>query len=203
MAFQPVPDVYRVTMLFDWSGQKCANVYHVLSESGLTSQEAIDLGEVFADWWDAQLKAEVSSTVSLEKVLIQSLDSGTAPLYEFTNGLPLSATSAAAAAPNNCTFAVQWRTNLSGRSHRGRTYHIGLTTTKYTANQLTVPNQSSFIAQYGALITAVETAAYNLVVVSRYTGNTQRPSGIYTAIQTCYIDRVLDSMRRRLPGRGS
>jgi len=203
MAFQQVEDCYRISMLFDWSGQTCVNVYHVMSETPLSTEFMVDLCDVFIGWWDDNLKAEVSSNVSLEKVTAQYLNAETDPLIEQTSGLPLQATSSAASAPNNCTFAVQWRTALSGRSYRGRTFHIGLTTTKYSANLLTVPNQSTFVAAYGALITAVDNAGYTLVVVSRYHNGTQRPSGVFTAITSCYVDRTLDSQRRRLPGRGS
>jgi len=203
MAFQPVPDCHRITMLFDWSGQKCANVYHVFAEGGLEPNDLLTLCGVFHSWWSDNLADEVSSAVSLEKVTAQKLESATDPLVEYTTNLPEAATSAAAAAPNNCTFAVQWRTALSGRSYRGRTYHIGLTTTKYSLNLLTVPNQSTFTAAYQQLIDDVESATYNLCVVSRYSNRTQRAEGIHTNITTCYVDRALDSMRRRLPGRGS
>lgn len=203
MAFQPVPDCYRFSLIFDWSGQKCVNVFHIYSETALNANDLGTTAAAFVDWWDDELKAEVSSTVSLERVTAQGLDAETDPLVEYTIGLPLQATSAAAAAPNNCTFAVQWRTALSGRSYRGRTFHVGLTTTKYASNLLTVPNQATFVAAYGQLKDDIETAGYTLVVVSRYHGGTQRPSGIYTPITSCYVDRTLDSMRRRLPGRGS
>jgi hypothetical protein len=190
-------------MLFDWSGQTCVNVYHIYSESPLDSVARLSLAAAFVDWWDDELKAEVSSTVSLERVTVQGLDAETDPMSEYTTGLPLQATSAAASAPNNCTFAVQWRTALSGRSYRGRTFHVGLTTTKYSSNLLTVPNQSTFTAAYGQLISDVTTEGYTLSVVSRYHNGTQRPSGIHTQIASVFVDRTLDSMRRRLPGRGS
>jgi len=175
----------------------------VYSEDPITESVLDEMAAAFKAWWNTYLKTEVSSTVSLEVIRCRSLDSETGPTYDYTDGLPITATSAAASAPNNCTFAVQWRTASSGRSYRGRTYHIGLTTTKYSANMLTVPNATDFQTYYGNLPDALQTIGYNLVVLSRYHDRTQRPTAIHTLVTSCHVDRTLDSMRKRLPGRGS
>lgn len=203
MAFQPCPDVARFAMEFLWQGELAVNVYHMFLENGWNANELETACAALKDWWDDDLKAEVSSTVTLETIRARDLSSETGAQLDYTTGLPITAGSAAASAPNNCTFAVQWRTALSGRSYRGRTFHVGLTTTKYSANQLTPANATEFETIYGGLIEAIGTAGYNMVVLSRYANGTQRNEGVYTNITSCRINRVLDSMRRRLPGRGA
>lgn len=203
MAFQECPGVARFAMEFLWQGELAVNVYHMWYESAWAEADLSDAALALATWWDTELKPEVSSTVTLETIRARDLTTETGAQLDYTSGLPITGGSATASAPNNCTFAVQWRTAKSGRSYRGRTFHVGLTTTKYSANQLTVPNQSDFEDIYGALPTAISTAGYTMVVLSRYANGTERPSGTHEAITSCRINRVLDSMRRRLPGRGA
>lgn len=203
MAFQQCPDVARFAMEYLWQGELAVNVFHVAYESPWTENDLDIVCSALMDWFNNEAKSDVSSTVSLEVIRARDLSTETGPQLDYTDGLPITATSAAASAPNNCTFAVQWRTAKSGRSYRGRTFHIGLTTTKYSANQLTPANTTAFETVYNSLITAITTSGYTMVVLSRYANGTQRPSGVYEPITSCRINRTLDSMRRRLPGRGA
>lgn len=203
MAFQECPGVARFAMEFLWQGELAVNVYHAWYESAWTEADLSDVCGALKTWWDTDLKSEVSSTVSLEVIRARDLTTETGVQLDYTSGLPIEATSSAASAPNNCTFAVQWRTDKSGRSYRGRTFHVGLTSTKYASNQLTVPNQTEFEEIYGGLPEAISTAGYTMVVLSRYANGTQRSQGTHEAVTSCRINRVLDSMRRRLPTRGA
>lgn len=192
----------QFALMFDWQGQPAANVFHVVKPAGWDLEEDAAGAAWFRDWWDDSVKSEVSTACSLTQIKVRDLDPANQPTFIYESGLPITGTSSGTAAPTNVTACVTWRTALSGRSFRGRTYHVGLTVTKFALSKLTVPVQAEMIQMYTDLIDAVEDEECELAVVSYRTNKDLRDYPIATPITSCYVDRNLDSMRRRLPGRG-
>jgi hypothetical protein len=61
---------------------------------------------------------------------------------------------------------------------------------------------AGLIASYADLLGHVNIGANTLCVVSRFHNNSARVSGVATDILSVSADPVIDSQRRRLPGRG-
>lgn len=202
MAFIPVPNVASVEMIFEQAGQRLENVYHVKKSSPFDEVGLSGAAQLFADWWDEELKPQVAGNVSLVLIVAKALDSETAPAVEFTTGLPLTGPGTNIPNPGNVTVAIRWTTGLRGRSFRGRTYHIGLTQGAIVANSLATENQALLLGAYQTLLSSLSLSTMSLVVVSKYANHVARTTGIATDITAASLDGSLDSQRRRLNGRG-
>lgn len=203
MTFSVGHNLARVTMNFRQQGQACANIYHVAGPAVYDASTLLLVSDALKDWWVANLRAGVVSQVTLESVVAVSLEDETAPAIENTSELPSHGTVASEGLPMNVTFAVRWLTALHGRSYRGRTYHIGLAAEDIVESRLDDDVRDGFIEAYSALIAAVnDLGGYALVVASYFGLGLQRATILQSDILSCSIDPVLDSQRRRLPGRG-
>lgn len=202
MAFVPFDDAAQVELRFLYAGQHVENVFHISKFGGWTVGDMDALGAVFVDWWDDAWKAYSPSTLTLESIKLKTLQSQADPGIEYVTGLPLTGTNASAQLPNNVTYAVKWGTQFTGRSFRGRTYHVGVCETQVTGNTLETSYRAQAIAAYADLIPRVTAAEAKLVVASRISNGIERGIGLVTDIISASVDPTTDSQRRRLPGRG-
>jgi hypothetical protein len=102
-------------------------------------------------------------------------------------------------------MAVSFRSALSGRSFRGRNYIPCLTNSQVTGNLIDVSWQGDIINAYAELLFGggALPAGWVWVVVSRFTNNLPRVTGIFSEVFSVLVtDTIVDSQRRRLPGRG-
>jgi len=209
MPFIPDPNTARVETVFSLEGQIVENVYHVDFGSEPDVTMLTDMAGVFIDWWNTNIRPLVVNALSLTSVKAKDLTVPDGLGVEVVTGLPISGAAAVAPLPNNVTLAIKWVTGFTGRSRRGRTYHLGI-----TPGQLIDPNhigsgpQADLKAAYDALVTAVEVAGASLVVASFFSGVIDhvpqpRAEAVNTIIDECSINTTLDSQRRRLPERGA
>jgi hypothetical protein len=81
---------------------------------------------------------------------------------------------------------------------------LGLTENDVAGNQLNSIVQAAFVAAYEELLDPAVITVGEWSVASRFTNNEPRTTGIsapVTAVQA--TDNIVDSQRRRLPGRGT
>jgi len=144
--------------------------------------------------------------VSFRECVATSLASETAPSVINTVGLPVVGGNANPALPNNVTLAIKFSTAGRGRASRGRNYILGITEESVTANQVGPGFITAYVSAYQALFTALGdmTNPWTWVVYSRQLNNALRAEGLAQEILNVgFVDNVIDSQRRRLPGRGS
>lgn len=110
-------------------------------------------------------------------------------------------TAASPQCPNNVTVAIAWRTGLRGRSFRGRTYHIGMSTTYTITNQLVSTVPAPMLAAYTTLISLGVAPVFHLGVLSRQINKVVQNPRVFTPVTACTLDINLDSQRRRLAGK--
>lgn len=202
MPFIPVANVVQCETVFLRDGQYCENVYNVSGAGGYTAGDIRTLLQLFISWWNVNLKALVPVNISLVNTIGTDLTTQNGLRVEESTGLPLTGTEAGSPYPNNVALAIKWLTNSRGRSFRGRTYHVGLSSNNVSQNTVTGAHANALEAAYGQLITDLAAASYTLVVVSRYTNNMPRSNGVATPITGLSVNTTVDSQRRRLPGRG-
>ncbi len=200
--YVPVPNVALVELIFRQDNQIMEQTFHVLNAAQWDVSQLVQLGGVFKSWWQTNLLGGCSNTVQLIMIKLTDLTTATSPLYEYLTGLPIGGGNGSTAEPSNVTLAVKFTTNTRGRSYRGRTYHIGLTQNQVQGNVISVGQALYMRDGYFALIQAMITAGYQLVVASRRSAGAPRVTGISTVIIDVQVDITLDSQRRRLPGRG-
>lgn len=203
MAFIPIPNTVQVETVFEVHGERCENVYHCQFQAAYDATDIANLLDVFRDWWTVNFRGDNTPEVSLVNLIGTDMDSQTGPRVEDATGLPLAGTGTGQAMPGNVTLAVRWLTDQRGRSFRGRTYYIQLREATIDGNVITAGTATDIADGFAQLLTDVSTFGAPLVVASRFSGGAPRTTGLATLITSVFVDRNVDSQRRRLAQRGT
>jgi len=122
-----------------------------------------------------------------------------------TTGLPAAGTNGGSAMPNNVAACISLKSTSRGRSARGRSYICGIPNEALIApSEINTTYQAALEAAWSDALSAGADDGWTPVVASRFTGGVARTTGVTFPIVTiAMFDNVLDSQRRRLPGRGT
>ncbi len=205
MAFVPVPDTAQIDVVYNWDSQIVENVFHYKVLTGTPTIESLTaLTDAINAYVQEHLLPLMASTVTLLRVVGKLLDIADGAFYVSTTGLPAGGAGGAAPLPNSVSIAYSWRTPLAGRSFRGRTFVVGLMEGFITGNIVNSANVAILNTAYNGLMGAGADAGWEMVVVSRRHAGAPRITGLATPVTSGFFtNNVLDSQRRRLPGRGS
>lgn len=204
MPFVPVPLVVQAELIYTWDGQIVENVLHYEPSVPPTPALMEQLGAALVTWFNADVGPYVSNTVSLIEVKLTDLTTAFAPVVNFSTGLPITGDRVSASLPNSVALVMTKRTGLRGRSFRGRVYQVGLCEDQVTANAVIGTSLAGLITSWNNNIEITTAGAtWEMVVVSRWENNIERSEGLATEVTNFTTDGRIDSMRRRLPGRGS
>jgi len=211
MAFIPCVNIARVNMQFTTNdGQTAENVFAVQNGAAWDSVSLTALANVFISWESAAVAGVApkncrSNKVALVNVQARDLTTDTSPEVNVNpSGGPVVGTLATAAHPNGISVAVKGGTGVPGRSSRGRTFWLGLTTGQSSsdANQINSGDGSNLVALLTNLKTMVKaaSAAYDLGILSLRHNKVDRVAGQFRPT-TFYAltDNFLDYQRRRAP----
>ena len=202
--FIPVPNTFKVQLVYSLYNQRCENVLYVKSGAGLTNADADRIEGVFAAWWNNTYRALISSYCSLVLIVIDALDAITGLHREYTTGWTPTGSNATAALPGGTTTAIKHATGVRGRSFRGRSYVVGLATNDIASGLVITTKRDSLQAAFNTLRTnlAADAAGDQLVVVSFMENGVWRAQGLATPVVSSSAHQNVDSQRRRLIGRG-
>lgn len=204
MAFIPVPNVLQVELIYLWAGQVVETVLHYQPDGAISVPEMSGLAANMVTWYDVQMQPLHHTSIQLTQVKVTDLSTDSAPVINYTTGLPLVGTVGADGLPNNVALVITKRTAMRGRSYRGRIYHPGLAESQCAGNQVAGATVTSLLAAYNLLLTqTVSAETYHMVVVSRQHNNAVLDEGVATLVASLDTDGFVDSQRRRLPGRGA
>lgn len=203
MAFQPVPNCYGVEIRCTWDGQEVENTL-AFSRTGSASQaQAEALGQAILGWFVDSYLPLVASTLVLREVYVRDLEAQNFIQHtEFPIGVE-NGGSLSPSLPNNNTLCIAFRSAVGGRSARGRNFILGLTENQVTASTVVSTFLTDMVNAYNDIPDYVTPLNLTHVVASRYANNVKRTEGM-TFVITSYgfTNAVVDSQRRRLPGRG-
>jgi len=202
LAFVSTPGGLEVVMNYLQSAQKLANVFHVQVDDPTSGTVRQQIAQAFYDWWVAEMAPLTSGAVELTDVLVRDIENELGGQYTLVPPTLTVGALSEEALPNNVTLAVAARTALSGRSYRGRTYFVGLTDNNVIANE----TPTDFVTSVQNALAALQNTYIEqgvLAVLSMVNNKTPRVAGVLTPIIAWLVtDRIVDSQRRRLPGRG-
>lgn len=204
MPFIPVPNTVMVELVYNWNNEICENVLYFEAEGVPDLAEMTALAAALSTWWGANMKGIVATSCSLTNVKVTDLNAANSPGIDYSDNMPIVGTASTPSMPNNVSLAIAKRTVFRGRSYRGRIYSVGLTEGAVDNNAVTSTYRNSVLAAWE--LTKQFTAAgevFNQVVVSRYSSGAPRAEGLTTPIINFSTDGIIDSQRRRLPGRGT
>ncbi len=202
----PVASTSRVVLEWTWAGQLCANVLHYLNTTGSGGPQAADIGAKIVGNFNTATRAVITTGCALTRIGVTPLDPSPPPSQDYATGLPLAGTSGSPSMPNNVTAAASFRTAFRGRSFRGRAFVVGLTEAGITANAIEPTVITAWLNFWEAMRVLEPTggeATYQLAVVSYMSGGVLRPVPIATPVTSITMDGIVDTQRRRLPGRGN
>lgn len=205
MAFIPVPNTAYVELRYSALGQNCQNGLYFTYTSNPTVAELQTLAAFVVDWWDTNVKPYVSSSLSLQSLQVTDLTSRIDTGFTFSSGLPLTGTLVNDMYATNCALSLKLSTALRGRSYQGRLFLLGFTESQVVNNRVDGTWRGNMKTAFDTLLANAfgDTGAV-WSVVSRYANNAPRATGISTPIiNVGFVDDVVDSQRRRLPGRGA
>jgi len=203
MPYTSFPQTVQVDMVGSLNGQVVTNCLHFVGSQAPATQNMEDLAEALVTWWNTAVKNIITSTGSLTLVRVTDLTTQDAEVVSYQTGLPIAGTASGESLPNNVSLCFTKRTSQRGRSYRGRYYHWGMTEAHVTGNTVIPAIQSQMINSLNLLRSMeVGTDIWALVVASRFQNGSQIDPGIVTLVTGHTTDGVVDSQRRRLPGRG-
>jgi hypothetical protein len=209
MAFVPVANTAKVALLFTQYGQHLVNTLWFKKASPITSADLTTLCTALNSWVIAEMLPNQGSTVTYNgsEAVDMTTAGGTGVLVPVTSGN--TGGIAGGGLPTNVTASVKFLTGLTGRSHRGRNYFIGLTNSGISGDELLSGSVTNILGIYDALGSYLVSTAFDQVIASLYSGvdSTGKPipraAGVTTVVVSYAMDIALDAMRRRLEGRGN
>jgi hypothetical protein len=208
MPFIPAPNVAQVEVRGTIGESNVENVLYFLNTTPpVTLAEIESLANDIDQFWYNRMQALLPSGYSYRETYAMDLSNETGPTYTATNGVwQGTRLTTGGMMPNNATIAVSFRTAQRGRSHRGRNYVTGLSRNDVTGNIVSQALQTLLVEEYNSLRAGEPNSptGWIWVVLSRRANNAWRAQGLTTTIQRVVIvDGIIDTQRRRLPGRGN
>jgi hypothetical protein len=188
----------RVALTVDRDTRKFVNTLHFARTDNalLGAGDILAIANVVADWWQNSYRHTCQPQVVGESVVATKQDPAD-PIQEtvYINGPGDQASPSSD--PGNVTAAVSWRSGFAGRANRGRFYHVSPNGGGINLNDTFTGASLAFMsATANYLLTHAAAASLKPVIY-------HRADDTYTQIIGVIVDQLVDSMRRRLAGRGA
>lgn len=204
MAFIPAANVAMIEIRMGLDGQRVENVVYALRSSGWDTSSLTAMGLAIIDWWSTQAAPLYTNSQVLTEVFLTDLSTATSTAVSVVPDTATEGSLGFEPLPNNCALAISFRTASRGRSARGRNYISGIPTDNVSGNRVGGSYMDDWISAYMNLKSTIEGETAEHVVVSRRHNKVNRTSAVMFPITTyLFVDNVIDSQRRRLPGRGT
>lgn len=203
--FVPVPNTARIELIYLYNGVTMENVINVNKGSPYTLAQLQAVRTIVNNWDAASWQGSRSNNAYLVRIRTKALDTASSPTEDFYLPAARPGTINGQTLPGNSTFAIKLTTGLAGRSFRGRWYMVGLCAPLLgpTANQVTAASAATLVGWLNLLQANLAAGGHTLCVLSYRSGGVYRAAGLVTpALNWTAVDLNVDSMRRRLTGRG-
>jgi hypothetical protein len=204
MPFVAVPHAAEFTIKGKVEGQDVINTFNALFTGVPTLPDLQTAAGTLGGIWAGNILPHVGSSYSFLGVHGRGL-STIVDIECDEDGDAGVGTATGQTLPNNVAFCLKRLTGFSGRSARGRVYISGLTDSSLTGtNEANVGVANALRTALNLIAPAWAPNDWTEVVISRFTGGIANiPPVTRAVVEYAYTDLVLDSMRRRLPGRGA
>jgi len=199
--FIPVPNTAHLTLGYqDDVGREFSNSLDMRADNPWDIETLITLANTAADAWAENLQGMFNESIKLLTVKAVSLEAEDAPGTIITPSTDNVGTRAGQSMALHTAMSITFRTDLRGRSFRGRLYHTGLSLVDLQTNARWEPTVASEVGTaYSAFANALEIGtASDHVVVSRQQDHSHLLIG-ETTLVTGYVGRTpIATMRLRV-----
>lgn len=166
--------------------------------NGVTAGTMAVLEGVVVAWLGTNWASVANQAWAATRIDITNWD-GPEGIYT-TDTFNLPGTLTGNALPSEVTIAISLRTGFTGRSRRGRVYHVGIGEDNADGDFISSGYENNLITAYVDLLSAAQAQDWTWVVASMVSEGAPRLGVLQTPItQIVITDRVVDSMRRRKP----
>jgi len=197
--FIPAENTAKLEFRYTVLGEKAMNVVYFQKGTQWNSSELDDLVTAAEALWTSELQALQHPEVTLNELVATDIheDDGA----QVTEPVGADGTAEITPLPNNVTLAISFRTGFTGRSRRGRLYHIGLGEQYVVDNAVSAIVAGSILGAYGDMLTGIATNTSSDHVIVSYCGDGDwRTSALVTPVTSYTLtDTTVDTQRKRLP----
>lgn len=199
MAFQSVPNTAEAVIQQVLAAQTLVNVVNFQRSGGYDNTSLFALATAVDDWFGTEVLTGLSNQLGYTGTLCRGL--------EDENDITASVSTTAGqggivsnSLPANAALVVTHRSNFTGRSARGRTYHCGIPLTAQQSAATVTGAFTAFLnAAWDTLPTYLSGTGWVHVIVSRYAALMKRETGVTFVVDVSECRNVnIDSQRRRL-----
>jgi len=200
--FIPGPGMNKLVVEGDFRGEKyCLDLWFKYTAGAITPTAQSALGfSVESVFLDA-LAVPISNDVTFRR--IRQRDYTTISSYVFDASITPLTGAGTDAMPNNVAQSVSFRTSLAGRSFRGRNYVGGVPRSVVTENAIDDAWTTLVVNAYALMMSPTFATNWQWVVVSAKNAKAWRTELVATPIvEVIAVDNIVDTLQKRLPGRG-
>lgn len=204
MPFIPIPN--SATLCFNWvtAGQNWQFCLTVRKSAGAITPADLETITTTANgWWDATLKPLMGNENLLANITATDQQTQGGPQDIEVVGEPGTG-GGSTAVPMNAAQVISLRTQKRGRSYRGRNYTGGWPAVTL-ASQVDWSGSASLsrASAWNSLANVLDLVGFDVVVASKQHNNTVTNPAETNEIIAYLADVHIDSMRKRLFGRGT
>lgn len=196
----------QVLVQYLFNGQKAENTFYVSTVGVPASTDLDSIANEFATWLSGSWMPLMPSTVQCTGMVLTSLDSASGPVL-ISPISPAIAGGGQAALYNQVSFAIQRLILERFRGGHPRIYVPGMPPNHVTSSNLVSAGHADNLVDSledlrAALIANANTYIMSVLRSTPAPRTPQNPEAV-PVVGHRYNDLVLDSQRRRLPGRGN
>ena len=203
MAFQSAPDTAEIIVHWVLAGQNLINTFYGNKVGGYDQSDIDTLAATVDQWVADSLLPTLSSSLTYVGTTVRGLTSSI-DLEAENNDNAGGGAGGTTTAPSSKALAIKRRSAFTGRGARGRIFLAGIPDASMaTPNTVDTGFQIAMEAALNALKDAMDGVDWIEVIVHRVEAGTPLTTAVlFTVVEYVIVNGVIDSMRRRLPGRG-
>jgi len=193
------PQVARVTYQMHRGTRVFENTFHLARAAGWSPTTLATAVDAAYTLWNTYAKPALPGNIALYNVHGVVYDPTAFPyVYDHPVTPELVGTLAGTIAPGNVSLTVSERANLAGRKYRGRMYWPALINNHINSDDSVNAAITALLATFSSNFLATFNSGAGTGSLSIFHRNTNT----YHAVASIILEAIIDSMRRRLPGRG-
>lgn len=193
------PTVARVTYQMHRGTRVVENTFHLYRSAGWTITNLIAALDAAYTLWDTYAKPAISNSIALYNIHGVVYDPLGSPWVADRPVTPEDVGGVASAgSPGNVSVTVSERADLAGRAYRGRLYWPAIALNQINTDDTITTTMMTALAQFALnmLVTFGSPTGLGTLVIFH------RDDNLFSTVLSMVIEKILDSQRRRLPGRG-
>ena len=204
---QYIAKVAQLAMRSSLDAQQVENVFYLLNDNGWNDDDLRAVADAAATVWTSPsgVLSKQSAITVFQGASIRDLSGPTGKTFLSTIGIGQAGQTVQQPLPNNVAFCLHKNAVVGGRHAKGRTYHYGLVQPQTAStNVMGLAAANGIRDAYNALQNGIEEmpVVHMGFVAWREQNQPLNPPVFIPQTGFGYKDLVLDSQRRRLPGRG-